>query len=170
MDLNLNLRGVAWPWFTSTGQQNYLKKWCYGDLTMFKLSCPQYKLLPFQLLRADTGSNVPLTGFYIEKIGTGETFDLLSHVASNIRYDRSADLQWCTYMPDNLLQSLIPCGLYIAHATDGTNIWESEVISIEDFIDAIDGGVGAGIDIFNNALLISSNDFLKFSINNFITQ
>ena len=170
MNINANLRGVAWPFFLTTGQQNYLKKWCYNELTLFKLSCPQYKLLPFQLLRADTGANVPLSGFYIENIGTGETYNLLSHIASNVRYDRTTDLQWVTYSPSDFLTSLIPCGFYISHATDGVNIWESEVISIEDFIDGIDGGVGAGIDIFNNALLISSTDFLKFSLNNFITQ
>jgi hypothetical protein len=118
---------------------------------------------------SDTGGNVPLTQFYLEEINTGLTYNLFVHVATNVRYDRTSEMKWITYMPVNFLESLIPCGFYIAHATDGINTWESEVISIEDFVDSIDGGIGGSIDIFNNALLISDTDFLKVSINNFIT-
>ena len=168
MDVNQNIRGIGWPFFLSTGQQNYLKRHCYKDLASFRLICTQYKLLPFQLLRPS--SDVALSVFYLENINTGETYNLLASITPDLEYQKTADVSWVIYSPQTFFTSLIPCGQYIAHASDGSLVWESEVITIETFVDIIDAGVFTGIDAFGNGLLISDDDFLKYDINSFITS
>jgi len=166
MNLNTNIRGLSLPFFSVAGQQNYLKRWCYKNTLTFKLITTQYKLPPFQIRRRSTVDAI--TSFYLENIDSGLTYNLITFVTNNLTYERSVDFGWVIYQNIDFFESLIPCGQYIIKISDGVEAWESEVITIQKFVDIADSGSFGGIDDLGSKLLISDDDFLMFNINEFV--
>ncbi len=119
------------PFYSTIAEQNHRKWYAYGNI--YTLISPNYKLLPFQIVRPH--STAPLTLGVLYKLGLSIGTNLLTefnfaglHITpfTTEGYDLIINDSVLAF-PDGLL--LAP-GHYYVELTDGTNVWYSEVFTV----------------------------------------
>lgn len=124
------------PIYDTKDKQNFRREICGGDVCTFKLICGQTRFLPFQFMRPYSIANLVSISLYCFDDTLYDSGILLLIDPSEITIENAGATDWITYFGNKDLSQSIPCGTYYFKIIDDdSNIWYSELFTVETFND-----------------------------------
>jgi len=135
---NYNILRTVLPFYPSVDHQNRIKSWCKDEMRAFSLITPQYRFIPFQIVRPpDPGTTYTWELWKVIDSDPDNDYLYMSITfpAGQIDTATSGGFDYITYFGSEDFYSPIDCGRYYIYWTDGVTEKFSEVFHIMDFDD-----------------------------------
>lgn len=159
MTVGANIQGTILPIYATVGRQDSSKKWVFGDYRTTALICMYDRLLPFLIRRPYNTTEIGDLTIYLVNKDTNDYTDITTYFTTGegiFEIKTTGAIDYILYYGSESLVLPLPRGYYYIVLTDGTNLWETDVMNIVCYKDE---GLSAGSD-FGSGLLINDIDFL----------
>lgn len=171
MDVQYNIRFAAFPWMTDLDWQDHRQKWLHGDNATVIMEMPNYRFVPWQIVRIASSKIVANITWIVTEISTGASYDIMAMLPvgqTTLKIRGNGTIDWIIYDALQSFISLLPAGTYYATLYDGNQTYYSEIFRLFCGIDTAD--VEAGIDLgMNSGLVIEHqigyDDFVQIGDN-----
>lgn len=120
------------PFYTNIEEQNHRKEYAFGSV--YTLIAPNYKLLPFQIVRAKQDPPSQVGVFELINFKTGAVTDILTEMLAagfDLKFFDDFDL-FINYAALSFPSLQLDAGQYYARITDAENEWFSDIFTVVD--------------------------------------